>query len=68
MIYPGEPIKYLFLDGATFDIRIYGSVEKVPVLVAIGVPKNQARSSNARFMPACILHADRGVKPYRKSA
>ncbi len=33
----GEPIKYLFLDGATFDMRIDGSIEKVPVLVAIGV-------------------------------
>jgi putative transposase len=32
-----EPIKYLFLDGVNFDMRIDGSVEKVPVLVAIGV-------------------------------
>jgi putative transposase len=29
----------LFLDGVNFDIRIYGSVEKVPVLVAMGVTK-----------------------------
>jgi len=33
----GEPIKYLFLDGVNFDMRIDGSIEKVPVLVAIGV-------------------------------
>lgn len=31
------PIKYIFLDGVNFDMRIDGSVEKVPVLVAIGV-------------------------------
>ena len=33
----GESIKYLFLDGVNFDMRIDGSIEKVPVLVAIGV-------------------------------
>jgi putative transposase len=32
-----EPVKYLFLDGVTFKMRIAGSVEQVPVLVAIGV-------------------------------
>ena len=32
-----ESIKYMFLDGVNFDMRIGGSVEKVPVLVAIGV-------------------------------
>ena len=32
-----EPIKYIFLDGVNFDMRIDGSIEKVPVLVAIGV-------------------------------
>jgi putative transposase len=32
-----EPIKYMFLDGVCFDMRIDGSIEKVPVLVAIGV-------------------------------
>ena len=32
-----EPIKYVFLDGVNFDMRIDGSVEKLPVLVAIGV-------------------------------
>jgi len=35
-----EPIKYLFLDGVNFDMRIDGSVEKVPVLVAIGVTED----------------------------
>ena len=33
----GDRIKYLFLDGVNFDMRIGGSIEKVPVLVAIGV-------------------------------
>jgi putative transposase len=32
-----EPIKYLFVDGTHFSMRVEGSVEKVPVLVAIGV-------------------------------
>ena len=32
-----EPIKYIFLDGVNFDMRVDGSIEKVPVLVAIGV-------------------------------
>ena len=32
-----EPIKYMFLDGVNFDMRIDKSIEKVPVLVAIGV-------------------------------
>lgn len=32
-----EPIKYVFLDSVNFDMRIDGSIEKVPVLVAIGV-------------------------------
>lgn len=32
-----ENIKYLFLDGVNFDMRIGDSIEKTPVLVAIGV-------------------------------
>jgi putative transposase len=32
-----EAIKYLFVDGTLFSMRVEGSVEKVPVLVAIGV-------------------------------
>jgi putative transposase len=33
----GESYKYIFVDGTLFTMRINGSVEKVPVLVAIGV-------------------------------
>lgn len=32
-----EQIQYLFVDGVNFDMRLAGSVEKVPVLVAVGV-------------------------------
>ena len=32
-----ESITYLFIDGVTFPMRIDGSIERVPVLVAIGV-------------------------------
>ena len=32
-----EPVKYVFLDGVNFKMRIGNSVEQVPVLVAIGV-------------------------------
>ena len=32
-----EQVKYMYLDGVNFDMRIGGSVEKVTVLVAIGV-------------------------------
>ena len=34
-----ETIKYLFVDGVTFRMRMHGSIELVPVLVAIGVTK-----------------------------
>jgi len=30
-----EPVKYLFLDGVNFKMHIGGSVEQVPVVVAI---------------------------------
>ena len=33
----GETIKYLFVDGVNFGMRIAGRVELVPVLVIIGV-------------------------------
>jgi putative transposase len=33
----GEKIKYLFLDGVNFRMRIAGSIDLIPVLVAIGV-------------------------------
>ena len=32
-----ESVKYLFVDGVNFHMRIQGSIELVPVLVAIGV-------------------------------
>jgi len=32
-----EPIKYMYIDGTLFSMRIDGTIEKVPVLVAIGV-------------------------------
>jgi len=32
-----EKIKYIFVDGVIFSMRVQGSIEKVPVLVAIGV-------------------------------
>jgi putative transposase len=32
-----ESIKYLFVDGVNFDMRVDGTIEKVPVLVVIGV-------------------------------
>jgi putative transposase len=34
-----ESIKYMFLDGVCFDMRIGKSIEGVPVLVAIGIKK-----------------------------
>jgi putative transposase len=36
----GEKIKYLFLDGVNFRMRIAGSIDLIPVLVAIGVRKD----------------------------
>ena len=38
-----EKIKYLFLDGVCFDMRVDGSIEKVPVLVVIGVTETGKR-------------------------
>ncbi len=32
-----EVIKYMFIDGVNFDMRIHRSIKKVPVLVVIGV-------------------------------
>ena len=39
-----EPIKYMYVDGTLFSMRIDGSIEKVPVLVAIGVTEGGHRS------------------------
>jgi putative transposase len=40
----GEAIKYIFVDGVFFSMRIDGSIEKVPVLVAIGVTEQGHRT------------------------
>lgn len=32
-----EAIKYLYIDGTNFSMRVAGSIDKVPVLVVIGV-------------------------------
>jgi putative transposase len=34
-----DSIKYMFIDGVCFDMRIGKSIESVPVLVAIGIKK-----------------------------
>ncbi len=39
-----EPIKYMFVDGTNFSMRVGKSVEKVPVLVAIGVTTEGRRT------------------------
>ncbi len=36
----GEKIKYMFVDGVIFKMRIEGTIENVPVLVAIGVTED----------------------------
>jgi len=36
----GETIKYLFLDGVNFRMRIAGAIDLIPVLVAIGVKED----------------------------
>lgn len=40
----GEAIKYLYMDGTNFSMRVDGSVEKVPVLVVIGVTEDGYRT------------------------
>lgn len=39
-----ESYKYLFVDGVTFAMRIDGSIERVPVLVAVGVTETGHRT------------------------
>ena len=39
-----EPIKYMYIDGTLFSMRIDGSVEKVPVLVVVGVTEKGHRT------------------------
>ena len=36
----GESIKYMYLDGVCFDMRVRRKIESVPVLVAIGVTES----------------------------
>ena len=38
-----DPIKYVFLDGVNFDMRIGKTVDKVPVLAAIGVTEKNLK-------------------------
>jgi len=38
-----DTIRYIFLDGVHFDMRIGGTIEKVPVLVAIGVNEKNCK-------------------------
>jgi putative transposase len=39
-----EAIKYMYVDGTLFSMRLSGSVEKVPVLTAIGVSASGHRT------------------------
>jgi putative transposase len=39
-----EPIKYIYLDGTLFPMRITSSIERVPLLVALGVTKSGCRT------------------------
>ena len=38
-----EPIQYIFVDGVNFEMRMGDSIEKTPVLVAIGVTESGHR-------------------------
>jgi len=38
-----QAVKYMFVDGVNFNMRMAGSIEMVPVLVAIGVVKTGHR-------------------------
>jgi putative transposase len=40
----GEPIKYMYVDGTLFSMRVNRSVGKEPVLVAIGVTEKGCRT------------------------
>jgi putative transposase len=48
-----EKIKYIFVDGVNFDMRVDRSIEKVPMLVAIGVNHNNQR------MFLCLQQGDK---------
>lgn len=53
----GERIKYIFLDGATFDMRIDGSIDEVPVLVANGV------TEKGQKLVLCLQAGDKESAP-----
>ena len=36
-------IKYIFMDGVNFDVRVEDSIEKVPMLIVIGVTETNQR-------------------------
>ncbi|PON10987.1 hypothetical protein C2W62_47175 [Candidatus Entotheonella serta] len=38
-----ERVQYMFIDGVNFDMRMGDTVEKVPVLAAIGVTESGTR-------------------------
>ena len=38
-----DRIKYLYIDGVIFKMRVDGSIEKVPLLVAIGVTEDNVK-------------------------
>jgi len=51
-----QKIKYMIIDGVTFSMRVDGSIEKVPVLVVIGVREDGRRTVlglQAGDKPAC---------------
>ncbi len=39
-----EKIKYLIIDGVNFSMRIKGSIEKIPILVIIGVREDNTKT------------------------
>jgi len=39
-----EAVKYLYIDGTNFSMRVDGSIEKVPVLVVVGVTEEGYRT------------------------
>ena len=41
--YLNTGVQYIFIDGVNFDMRIGNTIEKVPVLAAIGVTESGAR-------------------------
>jgi len=68
-----EPIKYLYIDGTLFSMRIAGSIEKVPVLVVIGITETggsmQIEPSWGSWMVCLALNGfSRRNLPKRKSS